>query len=243
MNLTELKIDFRKRGYCVVPEAISESELSDFHNAVDVRLNETPEDGGGRFHVIGRGEERRFLRHRHEDFPAIEHFLFSEKIRELVLPLIGPSAYLFNEQFVVKGANTGASFAWHQDSAYVGFDHTPYLTIWIALDDTTENNGCLYVLPRDLNQNSIIDPHHWDDEGKELVGYDGVNPGIAIECASGSMVVFSSLTLHRSGGNSTGARRRAYSANIRRSRPAHAPKATNSAARSTVPSQSSISIL
>ena len=210
MNFSQFKDTYQKNGYCVIPDALSESELSELRTVVDILLQETPQDGGGKFHDIGLGEARRFLRHRHDDFPKLKNFLFSENMYALVSTFIGSRCYLFNEQFVVKGAQTGAGFAWHQDSAYVGFPHKPYLTAWIALDDTVIDNGCLYVLPKALGQGTIIEPHHWDTCGKELVGYHGDDPGIGIECRSGTIVAFSSLLLHRSGPNITQQRRRAY---------------------------------
>ncbi len=210
MNFSAFNTLYRQQGYCVIPDLISEAELANLRTVTEVLLKEQPDDGGGRYHDIGRGESRRFLRHRHEEFSTIEDFLFSEKMRALNSAFVGPGACLFNEQFVVKGANSGASFAWHQDSAYVGFSHKPYLTVWIALDEITIDNGCLYVLPRNLEKETMIEAHHWDITSKELVGYDGDDPGVCIECASGTAVIFSSLTLHRSGANITDARRRAY---------------------------------
>lgn len=94
-------------------------------------------------------------------------------MKELSTHFLQSDSYLFNEQFVVKGAHTGASFAWHQDSGYVGFDHRPYLTVWIALDDTRIENGAVYLLPRDLAKQNFIEEHVWDDEGSEYVGYHG----------------------------------------------------------------------
>ena len=34
---------------------------------------------------------------------------------------LGDTAYLFWEQYVVKGAEAGMKFSWHQDSGYVGY--------------------------------------------------------------------------------------------------------------------------
>ena len=201
---------FRKQGYCVIEDGVDADELAGLRAAAEVLLAEKPSDGSGKFHNIGRGEARRFLRHRHTDFPAVERFLFSEKMRALTEELLGGESYLFNEQFVVKGPNTGASFAWHQDGAYVGFAHLPYLTVWIALDDTVIENGCVYLLPKDLDEDEAIKPHQWDEQGKELVGYSGDDPGRAMTCPAGTIVVFSSTTLHRSGENSTDKHRRAY---------------------------------
>ena len=38
---------------------------------------------------------------------------------EVCKATIGDNAVLFNEQWVVKGAEQGMNFAWHQDSGYV----------------------------------------------------------------------------------------------------------------------------
>ena len=47
----------------------------------------------------------------------------------------------------VKGTEGSMHLAWHQDSGYVGFPHRPYLTCWCALDDMSEENGTVYILP------------------------------------------------------------------------------------------------
>ena len=210
MEATMVNSEFIENGYAVYPYAISPDELAMLRSVCDTLLDEPPEDGGGSTHKIGLGEARRFLRHRHEEFPELCTFVLGPKIRKLTSDLLGTDPLLFNEQFVVKGAGTGASFAWHQDGAYVGFDHVPYLTVWMAIDDATEENGCVYLLPRNLEKNPGIDPHEWLEESNELNGYFGVDGGIPMQCAAGTIVIFSSLTLHRSGPNSTPNRRRAY---------------------------------
>jgi ectoine hydroxylase-related dioxygenase (phytanoyl-CoA dioxygenase family) len=210
MDLAAITQIFRRTGYAIVPDAVGAHQRAALAAACDVLLREPPEDGGGRFHDIGRGDARRFLRQRHADFPEIAAFVFGDTVRALVTALLGTVPYLFNEQFVVKAARSGASFAWHQDGAYVGFDHKPYITLWIALDDATLENGCVYVLPRDLDAGAALLPHRWDSCGKELVGYDGPDSGVAATIPAGALVVFSSTTLHRSGANSTAQLRRAY---------------------------------
>jgi ectoine hydroxylase-related dioxygenase (phytanoyl-CoA dioxygenase family) len=201
---------FRDNGYAVFPAALTEDELSTLRAACQTLLDEPIDDGGGDRHKIGLGAARRFLAHRHAEFPDVEAFLLSKKIGEIVSSCLGSNGFLFNEQFVVKGSGTGASFAWHQDGAYVGYEHPAYLTVWIAMDDTTEENGCVYLLPRNLDEQPDLDPHEWQDESNELNGYTGDAPGTPMECPAGTIVAFSSLTLHRSGPNTTSKPRRAY---------------------------------
>ncbi|MDJ1017479.1 MAG: phytanoyl-CoA dioxygenase family protein [Paracoccaceae bacterium] len=201
---------FQKDGYAVFDDALSADELTMLQTTCDKLLEEPPEDGGEGRHTIGLGHARRFLAHRHGDFPDLQAFVLGKTLGRIARECLGDDTLLFNEQFVVKGAGKGASFAWHQDSAYVGYDHAPYVTVWMALDDTTEENGCVYIIPRDLEAEPGIDPHEWQDDTNELNGYFGEDPGRPMVCKAGTVVAFSSRTLHRSGPNTTGKPRRAY---------------------------------
>ena len=208
--MTTLTEEFSRQGYVSTSAPLAAADLGMLQHTCDVLLEEPPEDGGEGLHNIGLGRRRQFLRHRHPDFPDLEEFLLTGAPAKLAQELFGGQAYLFNEQFVVKGAKKGASFAWHQDGAYVGFDHKAYLTVWIALDDATLANGCVYILPRNLQEHPDLDPHEWVEDGSEMNGYTGEDPGVAMACESGSVIGFSSLTLHRSGANTTEFPRRAY---------------------------------
>ena len=198
-------------GYVILERLLDQTELQTLSQTCDELLEEPPDDDkGGKAHDIGLGEDRRFLRHRHQDFPNLSNFALGKGMRALVSGFIGETPYLFNEQFVVKGPRTGAAFAWHQDGGYVGFDHNPYLSVWIAIDEITEDNGPIYVIPKDLNRDVDVLPHQWNSNTKEMVGYHGNDPGIAAIVPAGSVVLFSSTTLHRSSPNTTNQRRRAY---------------------------------
>lgn len=199
------------QGYAILPNWLDADALETLSQTCDALLAEPPDDDlGGTAHNIGKGQDRRFLRHRHRDFPALETFILGRQMRAFLAPFLGPTPHLFNEQFVVKGPRTGAAFGWHQDGGYVGFDHQPYLSVWIAIDDTTPENGPLFVLPKDLRHDTALVPHHWSDEAKEMVGYDGPDPGVSAVVPRGSVVLFSSVTLHRSSRNTTDQARRAY---------------------------------
>ena len=208
--MSQMQNDYQSNGYVTALQPLDDHALSMLRRVCDELLEEPPEDGGEGLHNIGLGRRRQFLRHRHPDFPELEEFLLNGAPARLAQDLLGGKAYLFNEQYVVKGPRKGASFAWHQDGAYVGFDHKAYLTVWIALDDATEANGCVYILPRNLEEKPGLDPHEWIEDGSEMNGYFGDESGTPVECAAGSIVGFSSLTLHRSGENRTDHPRRAF---------------------------------
>ena len=66
------------------------------------------------------------------------------------------TAFLFNEHFVVKPGRSDVGFRWHTDAAEqlcmceaagVSDATTAYVSLWIALDDADEQNGCVCVHP------------------------------------------------------------------------------------------------
>jgi ectoine hydroxylase-related dioxygenase (phytanoyl-CoA dioxygenase family) len=124
---------------------------------------------------------------------------------------LGDNACLFYEQFVVKGPEKGGKFSWHQDSGYLHpIPHEPYLTCWVTLDDVTEENGTVYLLPYSRTGNRGLMPHVTNAETNDKEGYFGDDPGDPVIVPAGSIAAFSSLVFHRSGPNTTPRYRRVY---------------------------------
>jgi len=85
--------------------------------------------------------------------------------------------------------------------------------VWVALDDMSEENGTLYVLPFSRYEESRnIIPHRPVEEGAhEKIGYEGDDLGDPMIIPAGSIVVFTSRVFHRSGANVSDKPRRAFS--------------------------------
>lgn len=86
--------------------------------------------------------------------PEAAALLHCDALRQLLAAALGSSSVLlFNEQYIIKlpagGTHTaGSAFAWHYDSHWCrGARYSPYLSLWVALDDMTHDNGGLVVLP------------------------------------------------------------------------------------------------
>jgi ectoine hydroxylase-related dioxygenase (phytanoyl-CoA dioxygenase family) len=136
--------------------------------------------------------------------------LSSELMVQIAQAALGDAVYLFNEQYVVKAAEQGMPFSWHQDSGFIDYPHRPYLTCWIALDDMTGANGTVYVLPYSRAGTQDFVKHEREEESNDLVGYFGNDPGDPVIVPAGSIVCFSSTLFHRSGPNTTDRVRRVY---------------------------------
>ena len=110
----------------------------------------------------------------------------------------------------MKEPNTQSSFNWHQDSGYINFDHKPYLTTWLALDDTHSLNGPLSVIPTNIGTTAEVLTHQWSDKSKDLFIEVDEAKAKTLHVAAGALVVFSSLTPHASGSNQSSKTRTAY---------------------------------
>jgi ectoine hydroxylase-related dioxygenase (phytanoyl-CoA dioxygenase family) len=112
----------------------------------------------------------RYFLHAYGKSPAVERFLSSDLMAQVAQAALGDTVYLFNEQYVVKAAERGMQFSWHQDSGFIDYAHRPYLTCWIALDDMTEANGTVYLLPYSRAGTRGVMKHARDKKSNDLVG-------------------------------------------------------------------------
>jgi ectoine hydroxylase-related dioxygenase (phytanoyl-CoA dioxygenase family) len=92
--------------------------------------------------------------------------------------------------------------AWHQDEIYIPTRDRSLIGAWIAMDDATIENGCLWVLPGSHQSGYLYPqrPHGNDDEfdvSAESYGFDD-STEIPVEVKSGAVVFFNGHLLHRS---------------------------------------------
>src|SRR5262249_34902704 len=75
-------------------------------------------------------------------------FLLSERALDLVERLLAPDLLLWSSQFFCKHPLVGAPVPWHADGYYWTnyIDPVRVLSIFLALDEQTSQNGCLRVL-------------------------------------------------------------------------------------------------
>lgn len=210
---------FAQRGFVILESVIDADDLAMLRRECAVFVERTDRwleaRGTDVFGITHRGK-RYFISNRYRDSDHLRDFVFGDVMRAITTAFLGETVFLFNEQWVVKGAEQGMKFAWHQDSGYVQFNdpgnqHKPYLTCWCALDDMSLANGTISVLPHDrVGSRNTVFPHRREEGTNDLIGYEGDDPGELVEMPAGSVAVFSSTSLHRSGPNTTDRWRRAY---------------------------------
>jgi ectoine hydroxylase-related dioxygenase (phytanoyl-CoA dioxygenase family) len=203
---------FRDEGFFILESVVPDQDLKtlrgECQRLIDDRDREMDRLGVDSLDLDHRG--RRYFVHAYGKSPAVQRFLFSNLMARIAKAALGDTLYVFNEQYVVKAAERGMKFGWHQDSGFIPYAHQPYLTCWITLDDVTEENGTVYLLPYSRAGTREVVEHVRDEETNDMIGYFGDDPGDPVVVPAGSIACFSSTVFHRSGPNTTDRMRRVY---------------------------------
>jgi phytanoyl-CoA hydroxylase len=141
--------------------------------------------------------------------------VYEQRAASIAAQLHGPGMALDYDQLLAKRPfKEDAVFGWHQDQAYWPvFEDSRTATCWLAVDDSTLENGCMRFVPG--SHRAPLRPHrplHSDrGESHTLVAdvdeHDEVRP---VPIRRGDVTVHDERVLHGSGGNHSAGWRRAY---------------------------------
>ncbi len=199
---------WNEEGFFLLRNVIPAKQISALIDAIDPFEQKTEqflESRGGKM-GISRSNELTFTIHLVARSKIARDFTRSALFSNLCLDLLGPDVRLYWDQAVYKKPGNPRDFPWHQDNGYNFVEPQDYLTCWIPLTDASVGNGCPWVIPGIHQQGTL---NHWKTE----LGFECLdNPvgAVPVEVKAGDIVVFSSLTPHRTGPNSTTDIRKAY---------------------------------
>ena len=224
MDKNSQKTFFEKEGYLIVEDILSpaeveecQSEIQRLHEFAAGQESETEKDRAdiARRHVQRepfakdetQGNELPVLRKAENTRQYSEVFRNLAQHPNLVAVLqnlLGEDLLLFRSTLMFKPALHGSSHGLHQDSAYWPMEPPRLVTVSIALNDATPENGCFKVVPRS---------HEWGiqqwggiarQQDAELTDREEVaKQQMDVPLSAGSALFFHSLMVHGSGPNTT----------------------------------------
>lgn len=141
----------------------------------------------------------------------MKKLILDPKIGEMAATLAGVNGVrVWHDQALIKKPWSNPT-AWHLDTPYWSFDSRDALSIWIALDDATLQNGCLFFLPETHTKTRLEDPGITKNMNAIFEFYPEFKSidSVAAPMKAGSCSFHNGLTVHGANANMTAGYRRA----------------------------------
>ena len=221
-QLSEEQIaSYRERGFLVIENWLDAEELAQWQTAtqeaVDERLAQVR--GGAKGLLTNSIDDpdnyysQVFLQCLKllETHDGMRELLLDPRLGELAATLAGIDGIrIWHDQALFKPP-FGNPTAWHLDNPYWSFSTRDTLSLWVALDDATLGNGCMWYLPGTHKTAT------WENAGigQNMADLFKIYPQwreiapVACPCPAGSAVFHNGLTAHGAGANMTNKPRRA----------------------------------
>lgn len=166
-------------------------------------------------------------RDRHFEMPRLWNYMIHPAITERLAQLLGPDLLCWRSQMFYKPPHSQA-IQFHQASTFMvedyldpaifppNMDEMFQLTVWIAVDDATEENGCLQFVPG--SHERIRSIKFGGEEGFYNANFSldferDPNQIVTVPCKAGQAIIFTERCIHGSQPNATDRHRLAF--NIR----------------------------
>ncbi len=207
---------YRENGFVVIDDFLTPEEVEIWRQYV----GEAVDQREGRL-MAGRDEmadkefyEQVFIQRINlwNDHEGMRKLMLDPRLGKMAADLAGVDGMrIWHDQALIKPA-WGNATGWHLDNPYWSYSSRDTLSIWVALDDVTTENGCLYFIPGSHKT------ARWDintDIGKNIGDLFKVYPewahtkAVAAPMKAGSCSFHNGLTAHGAAANMTPGARRA----------------------------------
>jgi phytanoyl-CoA hydroxylase len=200
--------EYEKQGYRIVPDLLSPDLVGAVRaDALAICRGERGWFDGVAPEDVEADDETVLRRHLCIHFPHKISSLMAEIGRmpasvDVLTEAIGPNVKLMQSMLFIKPEGKPGQ-AWHQDEAHIPTRDRSLTAIWIALDDATVENGCLWVIPGSHRTGVLYPVREQRDPGFDCTdeaygfAYREEN-AIPVEVPAGAAVVFNGYLLHRS---------------------------------------------
>jgi phytanoyl-CoA hydroxylase len=143
----------------------------------------------------------------HKISPVIKNYLSHQAVADVLTKIVSPNVKCMQSMLFVKGSGK-AGQSWHQDEFYIPTRDKSLIGVWIAIDDASVQNGCLWVVPGSQKPGYIMprvenkSNEYADVDTIDVSGYPAEEV-IPLKAKKGDVVFFNGYLLHSSLRNKT----------------------------------------
>ena len=133
------------------------------------------------------------------------------RLLDAVEPLTGPDMLCWTTHWFIKEPDTANYVSWHQDSNYWGVETDRLVTAWLAVSPSTEESGCIRLLPGSHRGPAMAHVDTWEADnmltrGQTIMDVDE-SKAVKLEVQPGEIALFDYRLAHASHANCSGDRR------------------------------------
>ncbi len=222
--ITQQQVDFyQSNGYIVIEDFLNADELETWREAVKTAIQERngqkiPGKAGATGEDDGINKEADYFSKVFDQLinlwqtnEKVKELMFNPQIGEMAAKLSGVDGIrIWHDQALFKRPWANPT-SWHLDTPFWSFTDRRALSIWVALDDATLENGCLFFIPGSHKETGFENP----GIGKNMDSVFDFYPvfrtakSVAAPMKAGSCSFHNGFTIHGAHANMTPGSRRA----------------------------------
>ena len=191
---------YNEKGYVAPIDVLSIQEANEIREEIENIEKKWPNaiEGLGRNYV-------------HMISPVFNNVCLNNKILDAVESIIGKNILICGTTLFIKNANEKGFVSFHQDAKYIGLEPHNWVTAWIAVTNSNEENGCMRMWPgshkEDLkNHEQKFDEDNLLTRGQTIANVP-INETEPIVLKAGQMSLHHPTVIHGSGLNRSNDRR------------------------------------
>ena len=136
-GLTEEQLNhYKNKGYVSPVSALTSVEAKEIRDEIE----KIEKDWPGALEGINRN-------YIHLISPIFNKVCLNKNILDAVESIIGKNILICGTTLFIKNPNERGFVSFHQDAKYIGLEPHNWVTVWVAVTDVNEENGCMRMLP------------------------------------------------------------------------------------------------
>ena len=144
--------DYKNKGYISPVDALTSTEAKEIRDEIE----KIEKDWPGALQGINRN-------YIHLISPKFNKVCLNKNILDAVESIIGKNILICGTTLFIKNPNEKGFVSFHQDAKYIGLEPHNWVTVWLAVTDANEKNGCMRMLPGSHNENLKAHDQKFDE--------------------------------------------------------------------------------
>lgn len=198
---------FHRDGWCVVEGLFRSEEIAAVEAFFEVyKTNgKAVYDGNFHFEEIDPTQSQVRAMHPHRYSVQVKQWALHPRVMEVLAILLGKPPLLAQTMYYFKPPGAKGQ-GMHQDNFYLLAAPATCIAAWTAIDASTAENGCLYLVPgshrHDIHCPKEVPGKTWNNYGDSHINpFPRESKPIRVEVPRGSTMFFGGQLIHGSGPN------------------------------------------